>query len=449
MKTIKIADLFCGAGGTSTGCILAARELGLTLSLLAINHWPIAVATHQANHPWARHLCADLASVDPSKVIPGGFLNLLVASPECTHHSIARGGKPCSDQSRASAWHVLHWAERLRIEHILIENVREFKDWGPLKKNGRQNKRRKGETFNAFLNALRSLGYTVDHRVLNAADYGDATTRRRLFIQASRVGKITWPAPSHCGRWKAASEIIDWSLRGNSILQRKRSLSPNTMARIEAGLRKFGGEPFIAVLHGTKDSALRSTAKSLEEPLPALATSGHMGLCQPFILQCNHGKNGSGSSESRTQSINEPLRTITCEKTHALVEPFIIQTDQTGGHGASVRSVNQPLYTAVTKQNMALIQPFIAKYYGTGITKSVEEPLDTVTTQDRFALVEPLRKGDRLDILFRMLQPHELAEAMGFDRYTFTGNKTEQVKQIGNAVPVNLAKALCKEILVA
>ena len=132
LNKIIAADLFCGAGGTSTGLVYACRTLGLKIDLVAINHWPVAIATHTQNHPWATHLCADLASVDPSKTVPGGHLHILVASPECTHHSNARGGRPCSDQSRASAWHVLHWAERLRIDNILVENVREFESWGPL-----------------------------------------------------------------------------------------------------------------------------------------------------------------------------------------------------------------------------------------------------------------------------------------------------------------------------
>lgn len=475
MKPVTIADLFCGAGGTSTGCILAARELGLDITLLAINHWQIAVDTHKRNHPWAQHLCADLGSVDPSRVVPGGCLKLLVASPECTHHSVARGGKPCNDQSRASAWHVLHWAERLRIENILIENVREFKTWGPLRNDGRPDKSRKGETFRAFINALESLGYFVEHRVLNAADYGDDTTRQRLFIQARRGKRPTWPIASHEGKWRAAKEIIDWTLKGQSIFTRKRPLSKNTMRRIEAGLRKFCGEPFLTILRGT--GGARDTSK----PLPAITAGGqHLGLCQPFIvptcytgdtrthsvdkpvptitcghrgelalvepfiIQCNHGDEGAGSSASRTQSVNEPLRTITCEKTHALIEPFVIGQQSK----CAPRSVNNPLPTIATHGAIALVQPFLTKYYGSAKSaQSVNEPLDTVTAKERFALVEPKTEGCKLDINFRMLQPHELAAAMGFNDYQFAGNKTEKVRQIGNAVPVNLAKALCKEIL--
>ncbi|MFH0879861.1 MAG: DNA cytosine methyltransferase [Lentisphaerota bacterium] len=455
-----------------------------------MNHWSVAVDTHSRNHPWARHLCADLSSVDPSKVIPGGKLDLLIASPECTHHSIARGGKPCSDQSRASAWHVLHWVERLQVERVLIENVREFEGWGPLLaktirwhgktyKEGRPDPRRKGETFDAFITALVSLGYVVEHRVLNAADYGDATCRRRLFIQASRTRGITWPEATHVGRWRPAREVIDWKLKGESIFGRRRPLAPNTMNRIEAGLKKFGGEEFIAVLRGTSPAHVGASVKSVEDPLGTITAGGmHAGLCEPFILPNEGFFRGNAP-----RSVDEPLPTITAWRGGGvLVEPFIIETDQTGGNGAYIRSVEKPLYTFVTKQNMALVQPFIVqvaheggdqsrvrsveeplptipaghrgelavcepfvtKYYGTAVgARPVTEPLETITAKDRFALVEPTKR----DIYFRMLQPHELAAAMGFDGYEFCGTKTDQVKQIGNAVAVRTAEALCGAML--
>jgi DNA (cytosine-5)-methyltransferase 1 len=435
-----MADLFCGAGGTSSGAILAARELGLGLSLVAVNHWKVAVATHAKNHPWAEHICADLATVDPSKVIPSGRLDLLVASPECTHHSAARGGKPCSDQSRASAWHVLHWAERLRVDAILVENVREFTSWGPLMQNGRPDPKRKGETFEAFVRALVSLGYNVEHRVLNAADYGDATTRKRLFVQAVRHGKPHWPTASHIDHWRAAREVIDWSLHGQSIFTRKRPLSKNTLRRIEAGLKRFGGGPFLAVMKG------QSNAADVDLPMPTLtAHAANLALCEPFLIPTCH------TGDTRTHSIDNPVPTITCGHRGelALVEPFIV-----GYHGdrdatPRVHSVDEPLPTQTAENRFGLCMPFLTKYYGTAGAVSVSEPMPTVTAKDRFALVEPTKGRSGMDIRFRMLQPHELAAAMGFTDYEFAGNKTEKVRQIGNAVPVNTAKALVKAILAA
>lgn len=407
MKKINVADLFCGGGGTSQGLIRAARALGVAVDLLAVNHWPVAVQTHARNHPRARHLCADLGSVDPSKAMDGRQLDLLVASPECTHHSIARGGRPCSDQSRASAWHVVHWAERLEPREILVENVREFETWGPLTKKGRPNKRLRGKTFLAWVAALRSLGYTVDWKVLNAADFGDATSRRRLFVRASRRGVIQWPAAEYAGRWRGAHEIIDWSLKGESIFRRQRPLKPNTLRRIEAGLKKFGGEKFVVLLRGTDSGQEGSWSRSVDEPLPVISAGGvHAGLCEPFLVEYHGNKNDC-------------------------VE--------------RVRSVDAPLPVQTTENRFGLCQPFITKYYGAGAgVKSVAEPLDTVTARDRFGLVEP----GRMDIFFRMLQPHELAAAMGFDEgYVFYGTKSDQVRQIGNAVAVRTAAALCGEIL--
>lgn len=405
-RLISAADLFCGAGGSSTGFVRAAEARNLRVDLLAVNHWQTAIDTHTANHPWARHACADLTTLDPNKAIPGGHLDVLLASPECTHHSNARGGKPCSDQSRASAWHVLHWAERLRVDNIVVENVREFEHWGPLGANNRPIKSRKGETFNAFINALRSLGYDVDYRILNAADYGDATARNRLFIQACKRGKVSWPEPSHAGNHRGAKEIIDWSILGQDLRDRKRPLAPKTLARIEAGLRKFGGEAFISVLRGTTDGHVMASAHSMDEPLGAICAGGqHMGLCEPFIMNVAH----QGSDASRCKSTDEPLPAI-----HA--------------GGGSV----------------ALCEPFVTQYYGTARNpKSVEDPLGTVTTKGRFGLVT----ANQMGIRFRMLRPHELAAAMGLEDYTFCGNQTEQIKQIGNAVARRTAQALCGNIM--
>jgi DNA (cytosine-5)-methyltransferase 1 len=472
---IMAADLFCGAGGSSTGLVCAARARHIRLDLLAINHWNVAVDTHTRNHPWARHLCADLSTIDPNKAIPGGRLDLLIASPECTHHSNARGGKPCSDQSRASAWHVLHWAERLSPGRVLIENVREFEGWGPLGEDGRPDKSRKGETFLAFIAAMRSLGYAVEWRVLNAADFGDATCRRRLFVQATRAGKLTWPEATHAGRWRPAREIIDWDLKGESIFSRRRPLAPRTLDRIEAGLRKFGGEPFIAVLRGTKASQSGAWAKpmsaplgtisaggihaalcepflveyhagkgrrddrvrSIDAPIPTATTENRFGLCQPFVIPMEH------SGRSALRSTEEPLPTITTAKggAFALCEPFVMQVAHQGSDHTRVRSVDDPLPTipAGHRGEIAVCEPFLTKYYGTAKAISVEIPLDTITSKDRFALVEP--RG--MDIRFRMLQPTELAAAMGFDGYEFAGTKTDQVRQIGNAVAVRTAEALC------
>ena len=231
-RPIRAADLFCGAGGSSNGLKRACERLGRDLDLTAVNHWPRAIETHRSNHPEARHICERLERVDPKHAVPDGQLDLLIASPECTHHSRARGGRPMSDQQRASAWLVLRWAEALYVRTILIENVPEFSTWGPLDRKGRPLKQKAGHTYRAFLQALRSLGYHVDTRVLTAADYGDPTTRQRLFILADRRRRPRWPAATHGPRqsaaehglkaWRSAREIIDWSIEGASCKNRDR-----------------------------------------------------------------------------------------------------------------------------------------------------------------------------------------------------------------------------------
>jgi DNA (cytosine-5)-methyltransferase 1 len=267
------------------------------------------------------------------------------------------------------------------VKRVIIENVPEFLSWGPLAADGKPVKSRKGETFRAFIGALRSLGYETDWRVLTAADYGDPTTRRRLFIQAVKGRKrILWPEITHMEEtdnlmgykpWRTAREIIDWSLPGTSIFDRKRPLAEATIRRIAVGIEKYWKEeakPFLAVLYGTND------VRSLERPFPTVTTCGsHHALIQPFITNI-----GQASAKNRSRSIHEPLTTIVVKAEHCLIEPFILPND----------------------------------------------------------------------IRFRMLKNHELKKAQGFpENYVITGNITEQTKQIGNAVPVNTAKALVRAIM--
>lgn len=398
MTTLRIADLFCGAGGTSTGAIQAARALGHTVELTAVNHWDRAVATHEANHPEARHLCASVDSLNPRHLYPDGRLDILWASPECTHHSRARGGKPMRDQSRATAWCVTRWADALSPSCIMVENVPEFEEWGPLGDDLKPIASQKGRTFFAWVETLRAMGYTVDWRVLCAADFGDPTARRRLFVQAVRGGRrIVWPDATHTeqadlfGRpkWRSAeSAVIDWTIPTPAIADRKRPLAPKTMARIREGLRRYGGGPFVVAME--------------------------------------HG--------GRTVDADAPLPTVTCAKGGAMGVAFLINTAHSGDR--KPHDVANPLPAVCgNRGDLALV----IEYYGNGQARPVTEPLPTVTCNDRFALVE--FRPDRVG--FRMLQPHELARAQGFPSdYQFTGNKTEVVRQIGNAVPCGFARAL-------
>lgn len=418
-KIINAVDLFCGAGGESTGLYNACQSANVELDLLAINHWDVAIETHSKNHPYARHMCESIQKIDPTKAVPGGRVNFLWASPECTHHSKARAGRPRSDQSRASAWLVLKWLSELYVDRVIIENVPEFLNWGPLGANGSALQSKKGETFKAFVTALESLGYRVDWKLLCAADYGDPTTRTRLFIQAVRgKNRIAWPNPTHSQqpdmftsrRWVPARDIIDWSIPGKSIFTRKKPLVDNTLRRIEAGIAKYWGaaaEPFLILLRGTNKEQINSSAFSIDNPLPTVTSGGrHVALIEPFIMASGHSKS------IRNRSMSEPLSTIVTKAEHYLVEPFLV------------------------------------KYYGQSHTQSIKDPLGTVTTNDRFAVING--NPYLMDITFRMLSARELSYAQGFPiNYWFAGKQNEQVKQIGNAVPCNLARELCAAGIVA
>lgn len=394
--TIKAADLFCGAGGASTGLVRAAQACGFNVDLLAVNHWPTAVETHSLNHPGVRHLCEAVDKINPREAVPGGRLHLLLAGPECTHHSTARGGRPINDQSRTSAWHILKWAQELYIDTILIENVPEFRQWGPLGANGRPMKSKKGQTYRAFLDALRSLGYRVEDREVCCADYGDPTTRRRLFVLAQRGQKrVAFPSPSHSrtggrtlfgktAKWRAAREIIDWQLEGQSIFHRKKPLAPATMARIVAGLEKFGTpqlQPFIVVLRN------HMAGRSVDAPLPTLSAQGqHVGLCEPFLVANN--------ANNAPHSTDDPLGAVTGGNRHYVVEPFLVDAahgnDAKSGSPASrTKSLDDPIGTVTGSNRFAVVQPYVLGQQTGSVARSTEQPLPTVSTDGAIALIEP------------------------------------------------------------
>ncbi|MDR2509880.1 MAG: DNA cytosine methyltransferase [Spirochaetaceae bacterium] len=423
-KIFTVVDMFCGAGGESTGIMQAAREKDLNVRLTAINHWERAIETHAANHPGAEHLCESIEHIDPVTVMNSERVNLLWASPECTHHSVARGGRPRSDQSRASAWMVLKWLSELYVERVIIENVPEFLSWGALNANGRPIPNQKGKIFHAFISALRSLGYVVDWRILRAADYGDPTGRRRLFIQAAKgKKKILWPQITHmdgegenffgCKRWVAAREVIDWNLSGTSIFDRKRPLADNTLRRITSGIKKYWGncaEPFLAVLYGSNDT------RSIDLPFPTVTTSGaHHALITPFITRYHGSHTGGTDGDKRNHSIEQPIPSLDTSNRYGIIKPFILPNEG---------------------------------YYRGNKAHGIDKPIGAVAASRGYGALITGGTGLKLDICFRMLKPHELKLAQGFPAdYKILGTAADQMKQIGNAVPVNTAKALGKAIL--
>lgn len=411
-RPFRVVDLFAGAGGSGTAAKRAADAIGVELQLTAINHWKTAIHSHEINHPWAKHLCASVQGMRWGKTVPGD-IDLLIAGPECINHSMAKGGRPLDDESRSSAWAVVEAAEAKRPKYILVENVPRFLKWGPLGLNLRPMKSREGELFNLWFRALETLGYSLEYRVLNSADYGGAQTRERVFILgrldgARRRGPLPWPVQSHApadiaagmGRvlpWRPARDIIDFSIKGQSIFDRERPLVENTMRRIATGARKFWGVdlPFLVVLRRNAD------ARSLDLPLPTVTAAGnHFMLIEPFILG------------QQTGSVPRPVRL--------------------------------PLPTIPGKGALSVIEPFVISYYGTDNVRSVRDPLPTVTTRDRFGLIQ----AAHLDVTHRMLAEHELAAAQGFPAgYKFVGTSTEVKAQIGNAWEINKGTALCAAIL--
>lgn len=336
MKKKVVVDLFAGAGGESQGIHWAAEKSGKDIELFAINHWETAIATHSLNFPHDESICRDIEDINPLRVVPGRHVELLWASPACTHFSTARGGKPMDEQSRVTPFTVCNWIEKLDVKRVMIENVPEFQSWGPLDDKFRPIKEAKGDTFHAFVSMIRSLGYEVDWRVLNCADYGAPTTRRRLFIQAvkKRSGKaLMWPEATHVPadtddifsegkpNWVPARDIIDWSLKSTPIEQRTRPLAPNTMRRIMQGIERYWGEH-----------------------------------AKPFITRYNGGEN-------RNHSIDDPMPVLDTSNRYGLVEPLLME------------------------------------YYGNGVCKPVSDPVGVVTTKDRFAMIEPHKVSIRFRML--------------------------------------------------
>ena len=420
-----VADLFCGAGGSSTGAQKAIEGIGGRMELVAVNHWNTAVATHSANHPTARHLVEDVSLVDPEAVVEEGHLDLLMASPECKFFSRARGGKPVHDQGRMNPWVVHNWLTKLDVKTVLIENVPEFVDWGPLTEEGKPDKVRRGAHFQAWFMTFVSLGYTAEWRFLNAADYGDATTRVRFFLLARKDGlPIVWPEPSHAksnvgmfpGRlpWRGAKEIIDWSNPGRSLLDDpkylKRPLSEKTRRRIAKGLERFGGplaplyirllglpdyeiqgedtnketQPFILNRHGENGS---DRVHSIDAPIPTATCRGAgylvESLAEPF-LQANRNHNAP-------KSIDDPIPTVTTAHGGGsfIVEP-VLQSFMLGQQsGGAPRSTDDPAPTIATDGAISLVQPSIIQYYGTGFAHGVDRPLATITQRIKHALINP------------------------------------------------------------
>ena len=519
-----IIDNFAGAGGASEGIRLA---LGRDPDY-AINHSAGALVMHRANHPGTVHLCEDVFDVDPRNVVgPDGRVGLAWFSPDCTHFSAARGSKPVSHRVRGLAWVVIRWVKKLdpeqRPEVICLENVREFLTWGPLvlkrdsrgrvmrDSKGRElqipDPKRAGMTFKRWKTTLENYGYKVEYRILDAADYGAPTHRKRLFLIARRDGKpIVWPEKTHGDAkalvadrrslfancepqaasrllpYRTAADCIDWSLPCPSIFLTKRQarvaakqlglgglkrpLAKNTMRRIANGVMRYimrAGKPFIVPTgYSQANSEFRIQNSELK--------------CAAHLVQVNHA-----DGKPREQEIDTPLPTVSSKHGYAKVVAFLAKHFG-GPRPQQAASIERPLPATLAKgaqnqivaanllklrgtcrdgqpvdepaptisaqgQHVAEVRAFLVKYYGTGGSKSVNEPLDTITAKERMGLVTIEGEDWQIvDIGMRMLTPRELARCQGFsDSYIFTDKtKSDQVARIGNSVPPPIAAAIVR-----
>lgn len=417
-----IIDLFAGGGGASTGL---AWALGRDPDI-AINHDAEALAMHRANHPHTRHMQNDITRVLPLEATGGHPVAILHASPDCTHFSKAKGGKPKSQYIRDLAWVVIRWAEDTHPNLITLENVEEFLTWGPLDKNGQPIKEQAGATFAAWRKRLVRLGYRVEWRLLRACDYGAPTTRLRLFVVARRDKRpIVWPAPTHgnpksaevrAGKllpWRTAAECIDWSIPSRSIFDRKKPLALATQRRIAEGLRRYvlqAAEPFIVTYYGAKGER-DFRGQDLGRPLPTQTTENRFGLISPVVVTNTTGHaptpvdmpmptltTGNQQmmagvvvapilsrqfGQSIGQSVDAPHPTITQCNHDALVQAVCLAKHYGGvvGHG-----IQQPLGTVTSIDHHSLVSACLTKYYGKSECAAVDAPLHTLTSKEHMAL---------------------------------------------------------------
>ena len=395
-----IIDNFAGGGGASTGIEMAT---GYSV-YAAINHDPEAIRMHMANHPSTQHYCESVWDVNPLEVCEGHPVGLVWFSPDCKHFSKAKGGKPKDKTIRGLAWVALRWAGLVRPRVIMLENVEEFKDWGPLNRGHRPIKSKKGVTFGKFVKQFEELGYTVEYRELVAADYGAPTTRKRFFLIARCDSQKTiWPKRTHapagsdevkqglCKPYLGAYTQIDFSRPCPSIFADKaeileaygtkavRPLAENTMRRIARGLQKYvleNPEPFIIqVNHGGKQ---RVTAMS----------AGKHYVCTPYIAQIGQ----TGFTKERGRGITEPLSTVVSKNEHCLIEPVMAPYIMCNNANNVGRPADDPLPTVTTGNRNFLMAPTLIQYHSETTKdgargQELSEPILTLDSSNRYGLV--------------------------------------------------------------
>lgn len=400
-------DNFAGGGGASTGIEMAT---GYSVDI-AINHDPEAIKMHKANHPNTEHYCENVWAVDPVKACNGHPVGLAWFSPDCKHFSKAKGGKPKDKNIRGLAWVALRWAGLVRPRVIMLENVEEFKTWGPLNRRHHPIKSKQGRTFEKFVQQLTDLGYEVQFKELVAADYGAPTMRKRFFMIARCDGKpIIWPEPTHAPAdseevkkgllkpYVGAYTQLDFSLPCPSIfdtseeikekygIRAVRPLAQKTMDRIARGLEKFvldNPEPFIIQCnHGGE-----RRPNDIREPMPTITGKHGYGIVEPYMVQIGQ----TGFTKDRSKDVREPLTTIVSKNEHCLISPTLIQYhSETSKDGVRGQTIEDPIMTVDSSNRYGLVASFLQKYYDGGYKgagDTLENPLPTVTAWDHNSVV--------------------------------------------------------------
>ncbi len=365
-----VVDNFAGGGGASTGIEAA---LGRPVDI-AINHDPAAVRMHEVNHPHTRHLCESVWEVDPVEVTGGRPVGLAWFSPDCKHFSKARGGKPVEKKIRGLAWVALKWAAQVGPRVIILENVEEFKTWGP-QFRGKLCPIRRGQSFDKWKAQLENLGYRVEHRELRACDYGAPTIRKRLFVIARCDGQpVVWPEATHGPGllpYRSAAEIIDWSLPCPSIFDRPRPLVENTLRRIARGIQRFvidNPEPFIVSYYGPKKGE-SFRGQSIREPLKTQTTENRFGLVVPTIERMFSRSSGSSAAD--------PMPTVVAKSKDALVTAFLAKHFGGNYTGPGV-ALTDPAGTVTATDHHALVAANLVRHFGQSVGTSPHDPIGTV-----------------------------------------------------------------------
>jgi len=520
MINLLYIDLFCGAGGTSTGVNSARLDGEECAKVIAcVNHDANAIASHASNHPDALHFTEDIRTLELSPLVSHlrkcraenpEALTVLWASLECTNFSRAKGGQPRDADSRTLAEHLFRYIEAINPDYIQIENVEEFMSWGDVDQNGKPVSKDKGRSYMRWVRNVKRYGYEFDHRIMNAADYGAYTSRKRFFGIFARKGlPIVFPEPTHCKNgshnlftellpWKPVREVLDFSNEGRSIFDREKPLSEKTLERIYAGLIKFvaGGKDAFMVKYNSMNQNGKYIPPSLDDPCPTVATQGRLALAKVSFLSKQFG----GNPEDKNISVDGHAGTITTVDHHAFVSVHY-------GNGFNI-SCKSPAATLTTKDRMALVQmSFLDMQYGTGVPVSLDTAAGTLTTNPKhnlvtcdrflmnpqfnspgssvdkpcFTLIARMDKrppclvvtetGDVaiqilcddspmtvkikefmamygiIDIKMRMLAIDEMKLIQGFPKdYILIGTQAEQKKFLGNAVEVTIARKLCEAL---